>query len=53
MSNSSDVSIKDAKSIGFNQDCLARLKASIEQDTSEGTYDGAVFLVARGGTVDA
>jgi CubicO group peptidase (beta-lactamase class C family) len=51
MSKNSSGNIKDAKSVGLDPDCLARLKASIEQDTSKGIYDGAVFLVARGGTV--
>ena len=51
MAKSAGADIKNAKSVGLDPDALARLKKAVERDTSEGLYDGAVFLVARGGSV--
>jgi CubicO group peptidase (beta-lactamase class C family) len=43
--------IVEASKIGLNQDRLNRLKLAIETDVAKGTYDGAVFLVARHGRI--
>lgn len=51
MGKKSNGDFENVKSLGLNPDCLAQLKEAIERDTSTGLYDGAVFLVACGGTV--
>ncbi len=51
MGKKSSGNFENVKSSGLAPDCLAQLKEAIERDTSKGLYDGAVFLVARGGTV--
>ena len=43
--------LSNAKDLGMNPDALVRLTQAIERDTSKGLYDGAVFLVARGGEI--
>jgi CubicO group peptidase (beta-lactamase class C family) len=43
--------IGEARKLGLDPDRLAKLKKVIEADTAKGIYDGAVFLVARHGTV--
>jgi CubicO group peptidase (beta-lactamase class C family) len=43
--------IVDAKKVGLDPDRLQRLKQAIEEDTTQGMYDGAVFIVARHGKV--
>ena len=43
--------IVDAKEAGLDTDRLQRLKQAIEEDTAQGTYDGAVFIVARHGRI--
>ena len=43
--------IVQASKVGLNQDRLNRLKNTIETDVGKGTYDGAVFLVARHGKI--
>jgi CubicO group peptidase (beta-lactamase class C family) len=43
--------LEKARAAGLEPDSLVRLKQAVEQDTASGFYDGAVFLVARGGTV--
>jgi len=41
----------NTKDLGLDPARLGRLKEAIEQDITKGLYDGAVFLVARGGTI--
>jgi CubicO group peptidase (beta-lactamase class C family) len=41
----------NAEDFGFSVERLNRLRKAIESDTSKGLYDGAVFLVARGGNI--
>jgi CubicO group peptidase (beta-lactamase class C family) len=43
--------IGDAKKLGLHPDRLQKLKKVIEEDTSKGLYDGAVFIVARHGEI--
>ena len=43
--------VVDAREVGMNPDRLQRVKKAIENDTAKGTYDGAVFVVARHGKV--
>ncbi|GAH55849.1 unnamed protein product [marine sediment metagenome] len=43
--------IVEASKIGLNQDRLIQLKNAIEKDIGKGTYDAAVFIVARHGKV--
>ncbi|MFX1337789.1 MAG: serine hydrolase domain-containing protein [Promethearchaeota archaeon] len=43
--------IVEASKIGLNHDRLSRLKNAIEKDIVKGTYDGAVFIVARHGKI--
>lgn len=43
--------IVEASKIGLDQDRLTRLKSAIEKDIGKGTYDGAVFIVARHGRI--
>ncbi len=45
------VEIKKASEQGLDPERLNGLAKAIEQDTAKGLYDGAVFLVARGGEV--
>ena len=40
-----------AKEVGLDPDRLQWLKQAIEEDTTQGIYDGAVFIVARHGKV--
>lgn len=53
MNKESDFSpqIVDAREVGMDPDRLQRLKKVVEEDTEKGTYDGAVFVVARHGKV--
>lgn len=48
-----DISNKvvEAREVGIDPDRLQRLKRAVEEDTARGTYDGAVFVVARHGRV--
>jgi CubicO group peptidase (beta-lactamase class C family) len=41
------------RKLGLDPDRLERIKQFIEQDTGKGLYDGAVFIVARHGTIAA
>jgi CubicO group peptidase (beta-lactamase class C family) len=41
----------DASKLGLNQDRLNHLKQTIEKDIGKGTYDGAVYIVARHGKI--
>jgi CubicO group peptidase (beta-lactamase class C family) len=43
--------IVDAEEVGLNPEGLQRVKQAIEEDTTQGTYDGAVFIVARHGRI--
>ena len=43
--------IGDARKLGLDPDRLLKLKRAIEDDTANGLFDGAVFLVAREGTI--
>ena len=43
--------ISDAKKLGLDPDRLQKLKKVIEEDTSKGLYDGAVFIIARHGEI--
>ena len=45
------VEIKKASEQGMDPERLNGLAKAIEQDTAKGLYDGAAFLVARGGEV--
>jgi len=51
MARNKITNIVDAKESGFDLGQLSRLTNAIEQDTSKGLYDGAVFIVARGGNI--
>ena len=39
------------RKLGLDPDRLSQVKQVIEQDTAKGLYDGAVFIVARHGTI--
>ncbi len=43
----------EIRKLGLDPERLERLKNVIEQDTSAGLYDGAVYIVARHGTIVA
>lgn len=43
--------VDDARKLGLDPDRLLRLKRAIEEDTARGLYDGAVFVLAREGTI--
>ncbi len=43
--------IVEAQEVGLYPDRLNLLKQAIEKDTEKGTYDGAVFIVAREGKI--
>jgi CubicO group peptidase (beta-lactamase class C family) len=43
--------VGSVRDLGLDPDRLRKLKQTIEQDTAHGTYDGAVFIVARGGRI--
>jgi CubicO group peptidase (beta-lactamase class C family) len=43
--------LENAVDMGLDPERLGRLREAIERDTAKGIYDGAVFLVARSGTV--
>lgn len=43
--------VVDAGSLGLDPDRLGNLKSVIEEDTAKGVYDGAVFIVARHGSI--
>ncbi len=43
--------VEEAGGAGLDAEGLHRLRNAIEQDIARGTYDGAVFIVARHGTV--
>jgi CubicO group peptidase (beta-lactamase class C family) len=45
------IDIGEARKLGLDPDRLVKLKRVIEEDTANGLYDGAAFLVARAGTV--
>ena len=45
------VDIGDARKLGLDPDRLLRLKRGVEEDTANGAYDGAAFVVAREGTI--
>jgi CubicO group peptidase (beta-lactamase class C family) len=45
------VDIGDARKLGLDPDRLLRLKRVVEEDTANGAYDGAAFVVAREGTI--
>ncbi|MFB0562290.1 MAG: serine hydrolase domain-containing protein [Candidatus Lokiarchaeia archaeon] len=53
MGNKEDFSteIVAAQEVGLDLDRLNLLKRAIEKDTEKGTYDGAVFIVARHGKI--
>lgn len=43
--------VKDSREVGLDPDRLNRLAAVIEEDTEQGLYDGAVFVVGRRGKI--
>lgn len=43
--------IGEARKLGLDPDRLLKLKRAVEDDTANGLFDGAVFLVAREGTI--
>lgn len=45
------VDVGEARKLGLDPDRLLKLKRAIEEDTANGLYDGAAFLVAREGTI--
>ena len=49
--NQKQPDIGGAGKYGFDPDRLIKLKQVIENDTTQGTYDGAEYLVARGGSI--
>ena len=49
--NQNKTEISAAGKLGFDPDRLIKLTKVIEQDTTRGTYDGAEFLIARGGSI--
>ena len=51
MAQKHGVKIKKALELGLDPERLKALGTAIEQDTAKGLYDGAAFLVARGGEV--
>jgi CubicO group peptidase (beta-lactamase class C family) len=53
MSETKQVKIDDAaiRKLGLDPERLDRVKHVIEQDTANGLYDGAVWIVARHGTI--
>ncbi len=53
MSETKQVKIDAAevRKLGLDPDRLSQVKRVIEQDTAKGLYDGAVFIVARHGTI--
>jgi CubicO group peptidase (beta-lactamase class C family) len=48
---SATVEIGDARKLGLDPDRLLKLKRVVEEDTANGLYDGAAFVVAREGTI--
>ena len=51
MTRDTRAGLESARDLGFDPDRLSRLAEAVERDTGNGLYDGAVFLVGRGGRV--
>lgn len=51
MTTATNDTLANAEDVGMSPDALARLPEAIERNTSAGLYDGAAFLVARGGKI--
>jgi len=50
--NKTDIEfVSNPRDAGMNPEYLARLKRAVEQDMEKGLYDGAGFIVARGGKI--